>query len=51
MYYAKEECIYVINPDDGDEHELFITVHATRDCTKTPAEQAVIIAKILNGVT
>lgn len=49
MYEVKGNQIYFYHPINGTT-ELFITVHQTKDCAKTPEEQAVIIARALNSM-
>jgi hypothetical protein len=46
MYEAIDNHIYYIGEDD--DPQLFITIHPTRDCTKTPQEQAKILTDMLN---
>lgn len=48
MYLADGVSIYYCFPDETGSKELFITVHPTEDCTKTPEEQAILIAEMLN---
>jgi hypothetical protein len=48
MYVAEGDKIYYCHPNETGSKELFLTVHPTKDCTKTPEEQAVIIVKTLN---
>ncbi len=49
MYEAENEFIYYCHPDN-DTRELFITIHPTEDCPKTPAEQAIVICDVLNDL-
>jgi hypothetical protein len=51
MYVAENNYVYYCNPNEISGRELFITVHPTKDCTKTPSEQAVLLADMLNDVT
>lgn len=46
MYEAKDNQVMYIG--EGEEAQVFLTVHETRDCTITIKEQAVIIADLLN---
>jgi hypothetical protein len=48
MYVADGNEVYYCNPDETGLRELFLTVHPTKDCTKTTREQAIIIADMLN---
>lgn len=48
MYIAEDDKVYYCNPNETSSKELFITVHSTKDCTKTTKAQAKIIADILN---
>lgn len=49
MYVAEGNLIYYCNPNEVGSRELFITVHPTKDCTKTPEQQAIVLADKLNG--
>lgn len=49
MYIAVENLIYYCYPNETGQRELFITVHPTKDCTRTPSEQAILITHMLNG--
>ncbi len=49
MYIAESDKIYYCYPDETGPRELFLTVHPTKDCTKTTTEQAAVIARMLNA--
>lgn len=42
-YYAHNNQVFLM-----ETHEVFLTVHHTENCTKTPEDQAQIIAERLN---
>lgn len=48
MYRAHNATVVYVHDVDLTE-EVFLTVHPTRDCTKTPEEQAESLAAMLNG--
>jgi hypothetical protein len=48
MYIARGNEVYYVHPVKWTE-ELFITVHPTKDCARTPEEQARVIARRLNN--
>lgn len=50
MYVAEKSSVYYTNPNETGSWELFLTVHPTKDCTKTTEEQALTIAHLLNNV-
>jgi len=47
-YTADENYVYY-HPYGNTPRELFLTVHPTKDCTKTTVEQARVIAHMLNS--
>lgn len=49
MYRAEGATIIYVHDVDLTE-ELFLTVHPTRDCTKTPEEQAETLAALFNAM-
>ena len=49
MYIAEENCVYFRNPNEEGSRELFVTVHPTKDCARTPTEQAAALARMLNS--
>jgi hypothetical protein len=49
MYVVEADCVYYCHPHEEGTRELFLTVHPTKDSSKTPAEQAYIIARMLNS--
>jgi hypothetical protein len=49
MYRAEGSTIVYVHDVDETE-ELFLTVHPTRDCTKTPEEQAESLARLFNDM-
>jgi hypothetical protein len=49
MYQAQGPYVVYIHDVEMTE-ELFLTVHPTKDCTKTPEEQAESIARLFNDM-
>lgn len=47
MYEARDNQVFYLHPENETE-ELFLTVHPTADSIITTAEQAAILANILN---
>jgi len=47
MYRAEGATVVYVH-DVNETEELFLTVHPTEDCIKTPEEQAVVLANVLN---
>lgn len=48
MYYSDGNCVFYRHGEDTPE--LFLTVHPTRDCTRTTEEQAQTLADLCNGM-
>lgn len=51
MYVAEENQIFYCHPNEAGSRELFITIHPTKDCTKSTHEQAQAICRLLNEPT
>ena len=49
MYIAEENCVYYCHPHEEGGRELFLVVHPTKDCAKTTAEQATMLARLLSN--
>lgn len=48
MYIAESNQVFYCNPDETGSKELFLTVHPTKNCTRTPEQQAIVIAEMIN---
>jgi hypothetical protein len=48
-YSSEDDKVYYHHPEKGTR-ELFITVHPTADSTLGIEEQAIVIARLLNGL-
>jgi len=49
MYVAEGDCVYYCHPHEEGTRELFLTVHPTKDSSKTTWEQAGVLARMLNN--
>ena len=48
MYEAQGNEVWYYHPVK-DMWELFVTIHPTSDCVRTPEEQAIIMANMFNS--
>lgn len=48
MYVAIGSEVFYCHPNEVGTQELFLTVHPTKDSTRTPEQQAEVIANMLN---